>query len=205
MKFYFLWLAGLIIIVFVLQSIIPGFTDVFKLTGDVYSGQVWRYVTAVFLHGDIVHLLYNLFALLFFGIICEKLIGSRRFLILFLVSGIVANVIAVNFYNSSLGASGAIYGILGILVVIRPMMMIWAFGLLLPMFIAGIIWVVADLLRVMSLIDPGNTGSIAHLSGIVVGLLLGVVWRKGLVDKKKERVNIPENYVDEWEKRYMKN
>jgi len=203
MKFYFLWLAGIMIVVFILQSMIPGFTEMFVLNDAVYSGQVWRYVSAVFLHGGIVHLLYNLFALLLFGMILEKLVGSRRFLAVFFVSGIVANVIAVNFYSSSLGASGAIYGILGMIAIVRPFMMVWAFGLIMPMFIAVILWIAGDFLRIMSLIDPGNTGSIAHLSGVVVGILFGLFLGPERVNKKK-RFDIPEEYVESWEKRYMK-
>ena len=60
---------------------------------------------------------------------------------LFFISGILANLISVNFYNSSLGASGAIFGVIGALVVVRPWMFVWAFGLPLPMIVAGILLV----------------------------------------------------------------
>jgi len=89
-----------------------------------YYYEIWRFVSAIFLHDGIIHLIYNLFALALFGFILEKLIGSKRFLIVFFASGIIANLIAVNFYNSSLGVSGAIYGILGCLVILKPLMMI---------------------------------------------------------------------------------
>ncbi len=204
-KLYFLWFALAIIIIFMLQQIIPGFTELFVLNNKVFDGEIWRFVSAIFLHGSLTHLLYNLIALLFFGFLLEKLIGSKNFLLVFFASGIIANIIGINFYDSSLGASGAIYGILGCLTFIRPMMMVWAFGLLMPMFIASILWIVGDLLRIVGLFDPGNVGSIAHLSGIVVGFIIGIFLR-GLKEKRiiKEKVDIPESYVKQWEDTYIR-
>jgi len=187
--------------VFVMQIFIPGFTELFILNQRVFDGEIWRYLTAVFLHGGIVHLFYNLFALLLFGFVLERTIGSNRFLIVFLSSGIFANVIAVNFYDSSLGASGAIYGILGMIAVLRPFMIVWAFGLLMPMFLAAILWAIGDILGAFGF-GAQNVGNMAHLSGIGVGALIGILFK----DKKrikKDRIRIPENFVKEWERRYM--
>ena len=202
-RFYFLWLSLVSLVVFALQNMpgIPGFTELFILNNNVLKGEVWRFITSIFLHGSLVHLMYNLFALLFFGVLLEKLIGSKRFLILFFTSGIVANLISVWFYPSSLGASGAIYGILGALVVLRPMMMVWAFGLILPMFIAGILWIIGGLI---GMFIPSNTGHIAHLSGIGVGILFGLVLFFRKKKKKKISLEIPENYLRVWENRYIR-
>ncbi len=204
-KFYFLWLALISIGVFILQNLpgISGFTDAFVLNSKALNDfQVWRFITAIFLHGSLIHLVYNLFALLFFGFIVEKLIGSKKFLILFFASGVLANLIAVNFYDSSLGASGAIYGILGCLAVIRPMMMVWAFGLIMPIFIASIFWIIGDILGIFI---PDNVGNIAHLSGIAVGFIFGLFIRFRIKKIKNEnsKVEIPESYVNSWENRYM--
>ena len=185
---------------FVFQQI-PGFTEMFVLNDTVYNGQIWRYVSSIFLHGGMAHLLYNMFALAFFGFILEKLIGSKRFLIVFFVSGIFANIISVNFYTSSLGASGAIMGIIGALALIRPMMMVWAFGLMMPMFLAAIVWIIGD---VIGIFIPDNVGNIAHLSGVFIGLILGLYFRPD-VGKKNDKIEIPESYARAWEDTYMKN
>ena len=79
-KFYSLWFCLISILVFILQVTIPEFTDIFVLNKLAYS-QIWRFVTSIFLHGGVMHLAYNLFALFFFGIALEKLIVSRKFLI----------------------------------------------------------------------------------------------------------------------------
>jgi len=207
-RFYFLWLSLICITVFAFQNMpgIPGFTETFVLNQKALSSfQIWRFITAIFLHGGIIHLAYNLFALLLFGLILEKMIGSKKFLIVFLISGILANIIGVNFYTSSLGASGAIYGILGCIAILNPMMTVFAFGMLMPMFVAAILWITADLLRVFGLFDPGNIGSMAHLSGIAIGIFLAFFLRKNIKKaRKQDKINIPETYVNAWEDNYVK-
>lgn len=207
-KFYALWLSLICILVLILQYIIPGFTDLFILNQQSFI-QPWRFVTSIFLHGGVAHLALNLFALALFGTILESLIGSRRFLYVFFASGIVANVIAINFYDSSLGASGAIFGVIGALVAVRPLLTVWAFGLPMPMFVAGIIWAVGDSIGALTFLAGNpmdNTGNIAHLSGIGIGLLMGLWSRRGMprASNSKERIEFNEEGMRSWEDFYMK-
>lgn len=202
-KFYTIWIAIILIAIFVLQIIIEGFSDLFVLNQFAFS-QYWRFLTSIFLHGDITHLLFNLFALLFFGLSLEGYIGSRRLLLIFFSSGIIANLISVNFYTSSLGASGAIYGIIGALIIIRPLMMVWAFGLIMPLFVASIIYVTADILRTLGAFGPTNIGSIAHLSGIAIGIILGLLFKRRRIKIIRSNLNIPKNVIKNWEDVYMR-
>lgn len=187
-----------------MQLIIPSFTELFILNNKaLFLNEYWRFASAIFLHGSFIHLIYNLFALLFFGFTLERIIGSRRFLIVFLLSGIIGNIVAVNFYDSSLGASGAVYGILGCLTIINPFMFVWAFGLLMPMFIAAILWVLGDLI---GLFIPSDVGHIAHLSGVFVGIVFGVLFRslrKKNIEKKRKLI-FPEDYMRKWEEVHMR-
>lgn len=203
-KFYALWLSLICIIVFIIQSIIPGATDALLLNKNAVSGfEIWRFLTSIFLHASLIHLLYNIFALALFGSMLEKFVGGKKFLLVFFLSGIIANIVAVNFYTSSLGASGAIYGILGALVVLKPLMMVWAFGFPMPMFIAGIIWVATGVFGVFVPVD--NTGHIAHLSGIAVGFLFGVIFRL-IVMKTRQSQNktqINNDDMHRWEQSYI--
>ena len=206
-KFYSLWLSLIIIVIFILQNIIPNFTDLFVLNQKAITNfQIYRFLTAIFLHGSITHLAFNLFALFFFGLVLEKTIGTKRFMITFLVTGIIANIISVNFYNSSLGASGAIYGVIGAATILRPMMMIYTFGAIMPMFLAAIIYIIADILRAYGAFGPTNVGSIAHLSGIGLGLLLGVYYRIKFkkIQNRKMEVRFDEGSMERWEDRFVK-
>ena len=202
-KFYTIWISLILIIIFILQIFINGFTDLFVLNNLAYS-QYWRFLTSIFLHSDITHLLFNLFALLFFGLSLERFLGSKRFLLIFLTSGIIANVIAVNFYESSLGASGAIYGIIGALTIISPFIMVWAFGLIMPLFVMSILYVTADVLRTLGAFGPSNIGSIAHLSGIVIGMIFGFLFKKRRIKQLRSKININEHILKNWEDNYMR-
>lgn len=203
-RFYAFKLSGIMILVFLAQVLISGFTEFFVLNSKAWW-EIWRFVSSIFLHGGMVHLIYNLFALALFGSILEKFIGSRRFLIVFFVSGILANLISVNFYDSSLGASGAIFGVIGALILVRPMLVVWAFGMPMPIFIAGILWGIGDVLGTIGFLvgNPiDNTGNIAHLSGMFFGLIFGMMYRKRR-RKRKDRMVIDERTVRDWERDYM--
>jgi uncharacterized protein len=204
-KFYALKLSGIMIIVFVLQLLIPLFTDVFVLNEQAFP-QVWRFLTAVFLHGGLAHLFYNLFALALFGSILEKIIGGKKFLIVFFLTGILANIFSVNFYNSSLGASGAIFGVIGALVIVRPMQVVWAFGLPMPIFVAGIAWAIGDIIGAVGFLSGNpldNTGNLAHLSGMFFGLVLGFLFRRKR-KKRNQRIVINEKSVRDWEEGFFR-
>ena len=70
------------------------------------------------------------------------------------------------------------------------------------MFLAAIIWTVGS---VLGIFIPSNIGHIAHLSGILVGLVFGIIIRMRMPKtKKKQEVKIPERYMREWERRYMR-
>jgi membrane associated rhomboid family serine protease len=81
------------------------------------QGEWWRLVTAAFLHYGPIHLLLNMVALYWFGSLLEERIGSGRYLLLYLVSGISGSAGALlwsnGFLTPTVGASGAIFGILG--------------------------------------------------------------------------------------------
>ncbi len=206
-KFYALWLSLICILVFIIQNLFSGFTDAFLLNPLSFS-EPWRFLTSIFLHGSLIHLMYNLFALALFGSILEKVIGGKKFLLVFFLSGIIANLVSVNFYTGSLGASGAIYGILGCLAVIKPLMFVWAFGFPMPMFIAAILWAGGSIFGAIYASQiQDNVGYIAHLSGIFIGILLGFIFRAARKRKKHPKYNrkikLHEPSMRGWEQRYM--
>ncbi len=83
----------------------------------VQAGEYWRLITPIFLHGGFLHLAFNSFALYQLGPLCEHLFGSARFAFLFLLCGIGGSLlsITVNADAVSVGASGAIFGLAGLL------------------------------------------------------------------------------------------
>ena len=199
-KYYSLILPLICIFVFTLQTFIPGFTETFLLNEKAFT-EVWRFLTSIFLHGGLGHLLYNSFAIAFFGIILEKTIGSKKFISIYLISGIFANLISVNFYPASLGASGAIMGIIGVLALLKPFMMVWSFGMILPMFLVALIWIVGD---IFGIFFPSNVGNIAHLSGMALGLVYGIYLKLNRPKQQQSlELKIPKYYLENWEDMYM--
>ena len=71
-------LAGICIAAFIAQRAIPGFTEQFVLVSAEVVGRPWTLITAIFLHGDLQHLLFNMFALVLFGMILESIVGRKK-------------------------------------------------------------------------------------------------------------------------------
>ena len=196
-----LWLSLIIFVIFIFQSIMENFTDLFILDSRLVVPRVWTLLTAIFLHSGMVHLLYNLFGLALFGSILEHVIGSRKFLYLFFVSGLVASIVSLPFYSSVLGASGAVMGILGMLGILRPKLAVWLYGMPMPMIVALFVWGIGDVIGIYA---PSGTANIAHLGGLGIGVIAGFYYRKQFKERKdeKEEVHIDEEKVKEWEKSF---
>jgi membrane associated rhomboid family serine protease len=98
----------------------PGVIDG-HLYGGVAQGDWWRLLTAAFLHGSILHIGFNMFVLYVVGGAVENFMGAGRYLALYLVSGLAgsAGALVVNPTALTVGASGAIYGIFGALLIIE--------------------------------------------------------------------------------------
>ena len=137
--------------------------------------EVYRIVTSVFLHADTNHLFSNTVALLYMGDPVEKRLGSLKYLIIYFVSGIGGNLLTL-FYETrtgqgwnSLGASGAVFGLIGALLVLcivyRNRM-----GSITP---ARMLAMAAY--SVYSGFMMENTNNIAHIGGLIAGLLSGAV------------------------------
>ena len=196
-----LWLSFVIFIIFLLQVFIEGFTDYFVLDTKLVLFKFYTLVTAIFLHSGIPHLFYNLFGLALFGTILEHIIGSKKFLILFFISGFAASLVSVPFYTKVLGASGAIFGILGMLGILRPKMTVWVYSMPMPMILALFVWGTGDVLGIFA---PAGTANIAHLGGLGIGIIAGLFYRKQFRERKekKEDIYIDEKKVKEWEKTF---
>jgi len=84
-----------------------------KVNAAIMSGQLWRLFTPMLLHGGILHIVFNMYALLIFGPGLERSYGHVRFLALYIVSGFAGNVLSFLFTDApSLGSSTAIFGLL---------------------------------------------------------------------------------------------
>jgi hypothetical protein len=200
---YALKLVAICVIVFILQNVFGSLTDEFSLDSTTFFSRPWTIVSYIFLHASFEHLFYNMFALALFGSVLERIIGSKKFLLTFFISGIIAGVGSLIFYTSSIGASGAIYGIMGALAVIRPRMTVYVTFIPLPMALAVIFWAAGDLLGLFSPSDLIAHG--AHLSGLVFGLIYGIRLRKEYGENiiKRPKKEMSDEEFRDWEEKYM--
>jgi len=88
---------------------------------SVSTGQWWRLITAGFLHGSILHLLFNVYILWVLGSQLESILGKRQFIVIYFISllgGSIASFLFSPFGTYSIGASGAIFGLMGAMLVV---------------------------------------------------------------------------------------
>ncbi|MEM2180891.1 MAG: rhomboid family intramembrane serine protease [Nitrososphaeria archaeon] len=143
----------------------------------------WTFITSIFLHADFEHLLFNMIALFFFGLGLENMVGRKLFAIIFILSGIIGNIGYLIADPLSLipgvGASGAIYGIVGTLVVLTPFRRVFLYGFLpIPLILLVILWTLIDF---AGLFSPSTIAHSAHLAGLIIGILFGIYLRRYLV------------------------
>jgi membrane associated rhomboid family serine protease len=131
--------------------------------GGLADGEWWRLLTAAFLHGSIIHLGMNMFVLWFIGAPVEQAIGRGRFLALYIVSGLAGSAGALLFdpHAITVGASGAIFGILGAALVLE-----WQRNLVLGGQALGLIVINLVLTFAIPNISIGG-----HLGGLAGGAL----------------------------------
>jgi len=110
------WVARLLFLnvaMFVLTLVVRGLGDPFVLVPALLLQRPWTIITYMFLHGGLGHIFFNMLALFFFGPRLEARLGSRRFLVLYLVSGIAGGLLSFTHpMIGVIGASGAVYGVM---------------------------------------------------------------------------------------------
>jgi len=153
----------------------------------------------MFIHGGPVHLIGNMLYLYIFGDNVEDAFGHQRYLFFYLVSGVIASLIHVatllmsadlhSLSVPTIGASGAISGILGAYIVLYPRAQIltlllfgWIYIVSIPAVLLLGFWFIFQLLYGMLELEIGVPSGIAywaHIGGFVAGLLFGLIWRNG--------------------------
>lgn len=98
----------------------------------ILSGEYWRFLTPVFLHANLLHLFVNCYSLHAIGVLVERIFGRYKFLAVYLIAGIMGNILSFIFStNPGVGASGSIFGLLGALLyfgILKPSLFKSHFG-----------------------------------------------------------------------------
>lgn len=164
--------------------IAPATGDLLQWGGDfrpyTIHGGWWRMFTSMFVHAGVIHLLMNMYALLYIGVLLEPLLGKTRFAAAYLLSGICSGLlsIAIHPFTVSVGASGAIFGIYGVFLAMLTTNLIEKSARK-AMLQSILIFVGYNLVAGMK----GNIDNAGHIGGLLSGLLIGYTFyfelRKG--------------------------
>ncbi len=175
---------------------------------SVIHGFLWQPFTYLFLHGDFLHILFNLLYLCMFGADIERMWGSRRFYGYFFLCGIGAGVINVivkiildahglaSAMQPTIGASGAIYGVLLAAAVLMPHRRVWVFPL--PVAISmRVLVIIMGAIEFFGTLGSGgdNVSHICHLGGMLVGYIY--LRRGSLLFRSR-------NLLSDWKRRRLK-
>ena len=169
---------------------------VFSSAGESLGFRPWQMVTYGFMHGGVMHIVLNMYALYMFGSLLEGVMGARRFTVYYftcLVAAAAAQLAVVYFFEPgrmfpTVGASGAIFGLLGAFAMLFPREKL----MLIPIPVPISAWLFVTLYGVAELIF-GITGTMAgvahfaHLGGLVAGLAL--LWAWGVRPPPRQRVS----------------
>ena len=140
-------------------------------------------VTYMFLHGNLVHLIVNGFALYGAGVIVEKDIGHLRYLLVFIVSGVVSGAIHCYLNPASeislVGSSGAIFGLIAVLFLLMPFKLTFALVVPMPSVVVGLMLSLVELSAFWMASDVGIAHDV-HLSGFVMGTISAFI-----IDRKR--------------------
>lgn len=114
-------LVFVIMVVSGVDAFAPSVESLINWGGDLraltLNGELWRLFTSMFLHGGIIHLLFNMYAALQVGFLLETTIGKSRYIVSYIACGMIASIASIAFNDNivSVGASGAIFGLYGLL------------------------------------------------------------------------------------------
>jgi membrane associated rhomboid family serine protease len=169
--------------VFVLQALIEPFTSLVALTPTMaFAGYYWQFFTYMFAHGSITHLGLNMLALFLFGGIMERVLGPRRFALLYFISGVGSALLHIALTGISdipmLGASGAVFAVLTAYAIKFPRNIIWVFpGIPMPAALVVVFFTVFEFASGVFGLEPG-IANFGHLGGILAGALIMYYWKR---------------------------
>ena len=148
----------------------------------IKNGAVWTFITYMFMHAGVSHILFNMLGLFIFGVHAERQMGSKEFLLYYLVTGALAGVLSFIVYVFSgsmivslVGASGALYAVMMAYAIFFPSSVIYIWGILplrAPIMVLG--YTVLSIFFVITG-GGGNVAHLTHLGGFIFGWLYFII------------------------------
>ncbi len=157
-----------------------------KPSNILAGSYLWTFLTSMFMHGGFFHLFANMFSLLFIGSLVEKILGRKRYFWFYMIAGLFAglffvllSMIPLSFFSAdfstyAVGASGAIFGLVGLLMFLTPNLPVYVMFIPIPIKMKYAAPGILVLLWLISIWGNASIGNTAHLGGLIVGLVYGI-------------------------------
>lgn len=173
-----------------LYGVLHGNDELINMFGNNYelvqNGEFYRLFTCMFVHADILHILFNMIALYSIGPVVERYYGKSKFLLIYLVSGLLGSIFSGVFMTAdsiSIGASGAIFGLLGSICYFT-----YYYRATLQGILRGSIMPVIIINLVIGFLSSSIDLS-AHIGGLIGGILISMTIGIGDKHRKSDQIN----------------
>ncbi|MEM5782704.1 MAG: rhomboid family intramembrane serine protease, partial [Candidatus Aenigmatarchaeota archaeon] len=165
------------------DALVDLFTNYGFSLQNLITQKYWTLITSIFLHADTEHLILNVIALFFFGRVVELELGRKKFLLIFFTSSIAGcfSFLAFSFFINSfsivIGASAAIFGLMGTAMLVKPLEFVfYPYLIPVPLILVAMLYTlynIASFLLIATNIEDSNISYISHIGGLTAGMLFG--------------------------------
>lgn len=161
---------------------------------NIFAGKYfWTFLTSMFMHAGFFHIFANMFSLMFIGSLVQRIIGPKRYFYFYIISGLFAAlffvlaslVIKSDFNTYAVGASGALFGLVGLLMIITPNLPVYIMFIPIPIKMKYAAPGILVVLWLVSIIGDVPIGNMAHLGGLISGLIFGIYLKIKYKNKTK--------------------
>ena len=152
---------------------------------NILAGKIWTFVTSLFLHANAEHLILNMIALFFFGSVVEHEIGWKKTILIFFSSAFLGEIAVlmasyVGIMPATIpviGASGAVFGLLGAAMLIKPLeFVVFPYLIPIPLLLVALIYIFFNITEFIVVLASGgvtDVAYVAHIGGLAAGILWG--------------------------------
>lgn len=161
------------------------FNDYGFSLGNLLQGRFWVFVTSIFLHAGPEHLILNMVALFFFGKVVEANLGWKKYLIIFFVAAFVGDlgIVLMDLLGlgssvvATIGMSGAIFGLLGTAMLIKPFdLVFYPYLIPVPLIMVALLYTLFNVSAFILVLSGGyvtDVSYMAHIGGLASGMVFG--------------------------------
>jgi membrane associated rhomboid family serine protease len=171
-----LWfIIALNVLIFIVTLIRPEIVYLLGLKPSLLSERPWTIISSMFVHGNFLHILFNMISMYFLGSFFIRAAGERNFLAVFFLGGLAGNILfalLANPLSTGIGASGAVFALGGALAVMVPRVPVFIFFIPIPV----PLWVAIIIFFLLSFLP--SIAWQAHLGGLLLGVIAGLIFRR---------------------------